>query len=295
MPDAELIKLAERDAETIARIFPRLQMIVGRFEALIRSRWGKRKEAARRDLLKKVWSDLPKERRPDHRCLRTMLDKICLSGNCFLYPHLTVDGLIKRNALLHLLSSRGRHEPSAFVQLDLQTIQIGRRSTFLVVDCRDHRMDLSSDVSSGRYGSIQETFTREDLEAICSHRAMGLSDGSQVLRVQAGILVFLREFCKAILHDKNLDDDGILLSAEPEPAPLPVHVEEALWASQRPFRVPGAVVNFRSMLRQARAALEQAQEHAWLLRDDPSYFATDVNDHVLQEQRCDLLRVLRKR
>jgi hypothetical protein len=191
MPDAELINLAERDAETIARIFPRLQMIVGRFEALIRSRWGKRKEAARRDLLKKVWSDLPKKRRPDHRCLRTMLDKICLSGNCFLYPHLTVDGLIKRNALLHLLSSRGRHEPSAFVQLDLQTRQIGRRSTFLVVDCRDHRMDLSSDISSGRYGSIQDTFTREDLEAICSHRAMGLSDGSQVLRVQADILVFL--------------------------------------------------------------------------------------------------------
>jgi hypothetical protein len=34
------------------------------------------------------------------------------------------------------------------------------------------------------------------------------------------------------------------------------------------------------MLRQARAALEQAQEHVWLLRDDPSYFATAMKDHV---------------
>ncbi|KAJ4288363.1 hypothetical protein N0V88_007402 [Collariella sp. IMI 366227] len=69
-----------------------------------------------------------------------------------------------------------------------------------------------------------------------------------------------------------------------ESEPFPLHDESLkgeVWAAlQRPYRTSKSAPNIlESILNQARAALREAEEYVWALRENPSYFASEILEH----------------
>ena len=280
-------------AAHLSNTFPDLQRILRNFESLIRSRWNKKSEAERIKLIRDAEPLFPKAHRSDLRGMRGAYNKANFVATeiDFTHPHINAEDLAKGNTFLRLLNTRGRNEPADFAICDLDTVQVGVRfnvltSTFLAVG-----VDLSSNVSTGRYGAIYKTSRTniiDIIDAVVSQRMTALNDALFVLKIQARLVRFLKTCCEKILHDK-LELLSADLPAEADPGPLPDHDEETrsalAVALQRPYRHPRATVDFQDMLRQARAALEDGKEHIWALREDPSYFSAVVNefkDHSME-------------
>jgi hypothetical protein len=94
---------------------------------------------------------------------------------------------------------------------------------------------------------------------------------------------FLFDVCQAILHDKELDLE--LLNAipeEPEPPGVLVRKERG-WLSavdmarESPYITPQSpdLERLQSLI---NARLREWEDHAWALREDPSFFADVVGD-----------------
>ncbi|KAK4149725.1 hypothetical protein C8A00DRAFT_18626 [Chaetomidium leptoderma] len=283
LQDEEVLTRTALDhALSIRNLFPELETILAKFEVVIRKRWDKKTEEARKGVLKQAWPDMPPLHRPDLSHLREGSENGACR-RCFLYPHINVEDLIKGKTFLRLLNSRGRNEPAAFALLDLDALQIGLRSKQFPFAFIPKFMGFWKNVPS-EYGLIycksgHELFVTR---TILGGRHPAASDGMLVIEVQARILTFLRDCCRIILHDRLSEIDDDKMPVGPVPEALPAHDEPAdslVWeALQRPYRAPGDTVDLQKMLDQAKAALEEAQEHVWALREDPSYFATAVTD-----------------
>ena len=274
-------------ARCILETFPKLQIILQNFESLIRSRWEMMSEAERWGVMIPSGKPdgIPTVHRPDLLALqkrpRTPAANSQPKDRDFLIPHLNLKDLANGKTFLRLLNSRGRNEPAEFAFFDLETAQVGLRtkelrSTFIATG-----IDMSSDVSTRRYGLVDPS-SQASMDAAVSQRKMAASDGLIVLHIQHLILGFLKRCCEAILNDKSetIYDLGLV---QPMPAPLPPHDEPTngalALALQRPYRHPRATFDFQNLLNQARAALDEAVDHIWALREDPSYFDTVVTEY----------------
>jgi hypothetical protein len=116
-------------------------------------------------------------------------------------------------------------------------------------------------------------------------------EGLLVLEVQERVLRFLVDCCHHMLHDIPLAQ---LLSDKYPPQPVPeikaASVEldtQAAMAEEEPYRLP-AQLDLDSMLSLLQAQADQAADHVWLLRDDPSYFADEILD--IQEHRQEMMK-----
>ncbi len=286
--DDQTVYNSVMDARTLARriaeLFPELQRILQSFEPLIRSRWNKKNQTDRTKLIKDADPKLPAFHRPDLHILR----RTYLTGKFgditefdFTQAHNNVEDLAKGNSFLRLLNTRGRNEPATFAMCDLDTMQIGVRFNLLATAFISMGVDMFSDVATNHYGHVDLNQSLSAIETVVRQRKMALNDAVFVLATQARLLQFLKTCCEKILHDK-LEILSANPPAVPEPERLPDHdgaIRSALAvASQRPYLHPHATVDFQDMLRQARAALEDAQEHIWALREDPSYFCAVVKE-----------------
>ena len=278
------ISNVREDAAYVTKIFPELQKILAKFEPDIRRRWQKKSWNMRKDLMSKAWINLPESHRPDLQALRTLptLPKGKERERCdFIFPHMNYEDLGTGKTFLRLLNARGRNQPSRFVLFDLDSVQTGLRSKALPFEFYPLAIDLGCDVESQQYGLISPR-SDEDVLAIAEGRKMALSEGMLVLEIQARILVFLRDCCRLIMHDKidKIDDDT--MPVQPEPEPLPAHDQQSngiVWAAlERPYMLPQGLVDVQGMLSQAKAALEEARERVFALREDPFYFSTSVTD-----------------
>jgi hypothetical protein len=290
-PDVKkAVQEAREHAQTVANTFRELGNILQKLETVIRKRWAKKSLKARIQLMEEAWPDIGKTHRPDLTYLRT--HKPLRTIEQFLLPHINLEDLAKEDAFLHLLHSRGRHEPSMFVSFDLESVRFAQRNMVVRFEFDCHVADLSSDIASGRYGAVKDWDEPEDVDAVITG-AISTTDCRWVLKIQDRTLRFLRDCCRRILHDKIADLDQGNIPDEPnEPAPLPTHDDKTESASQmalqRPYLVPKVHIDIQHTLNQAGAAFEEALEHVWLLREDPSYFATEVTntrDHSFEVMR----------
>lgn len=282
---------AKNYASLIAGLYPQLRRTLEKFEAVIRKRWAKENQKARGEVLDKAWekpsvgssgtvTEMLRTRRSDlaasvHECSDDVPEYV------YLFHHLNHEDLVKGKTFLRLLNSRGRHEPAVFALSDLESSQLGRWTGAVPFDFipRVMDMDLSSDMASGNYGMVHPE-GKERTDDIIKGRAFNAADGLIVLRIQYHTLKFLTECCHIILHDRiaEINDNQTPTVAEPEP--LPAHDEDTdstvHAAGQRPYRVPHA--DLEEMLSLARAALEDAEAHAWALHEDPSYYVGEAKE-----------------
>ncbi|KAK4034371.1 hypothetical protein C8A01DRAFT_39148 [Parachaetomium inaequale] len=281
-PTATAVQITN-NREDVQTTFIELQRTLGKFEFLIRKRWGKKKKLAERTkALQKAWPNMPASHRPD---LHSIIEDRQQPREVFLMPYINLKDLVSGNTLLRLLNSRGRHEPCVFAQVDLERLQLATRSKKILQPYQlvVHKMDMSSSVlpPDALYGYVSLP-TPRDARDVVIHREVAGSEGVLVLEVQARLLNFLTDFCREILHDKRAEIDDERIPEEPEPDPLPAHDETTdsiVWvALQAPYRTPHAAIDLHGMVDLAKAAADDAQMRLWTLRQDPGYFATAVVD-----------------
>jgi hypothetical protein len=120
----------------------------------------------RRELLLKVWKDIPVAHRPDFqlRCanyllvvfpgLRFPVKATSYSKSPFCGPSLNLKDLTKKENLLHFISSRSRNPLSVFAHSDLHASELGIRLGMIVpAILEDHTMCLES-FAPEEYGKI---------------------------------------------------------------------------------------------------------------------------------------------
>lgn len=282
--EAKYAQKCQVQAATIRRIFPKLQITLQKFELLIRKRWAKKNKAARTAIIQGGLENMPSSHRPDLEFLRIWWQTPDESWpeikyGHFMLPHINLEDMTKGNTFLRLLNSRVRHEPSLFVLSDLETLQTAKRTHIIPFAFMPRTIDLHSSVSSGRFGAVQDA-NEEATEAIVRNRALNVTDGLRILQVQSVTLMFLRNCCNAILHDKIAEILDGNIPTQPEPEPLPAYDEKTegiVWAAlQRPYQPPQFAVDLQGMLNQTMAALEEAKDQIWRLREHPLSFATAV-------------------
>lgn len=142
---------------------------------------------------------------------------------------------------------------------------------------------MESPLHTGRYGVIAP-FSWDDAVHVALHQEMAASDGMLVLKVQTRILVFLRDCCRLILHDKIKEIHDNKIPREPDPGPLPARddqVEGAIGeALQRPYMPRSDVADLQRMMARAREALDEARDHLWALKESPSFFEMIVREFM---------------
>ena len=139
--------------------------------------------------------------------------------------------------------------------------------------------DMNSPVSHGTYGKHNP---KPDIDLIYGGKAFPVSDSNLVLEIQSRLLGFLVSACGIILHDKRALFDGTDIPVQPEPEPLPEH--DCEWdsvvqlAAERPYNAPQKT-NLDELLSLAQAKLDESRDHAWSLREDPSYYFGVTQEH----------------
>ncbi|KAJ4347251.1 uncharacterized protein N0V89_011191 [Didymosphaeria variabile] len=118
-------------AEEIFEDYTRLHEIVIRHEPILRKRWEKRPQARRRELLLRLWPDMPDSHRPDFGGIADQKQvhfqnfQSGLLPDRILWPYLNLEDLTEAKALLMLLNSRSRNLPTMFTATEHE------RSVFL--------------------------------------------------------------------------------------------------------------------------------------------------------------------
>jgi len=107
--------------------------------------------------------------------------------------------------------------------------------------------------------------------------AISPGEGLFVLRIQARILSFLNHCCRLILHDMpatSLTD--ICIPVQPEPArpldPTSSYNSLITLAAEAPYRVPDEL-DYPRLMSLIAAKRAEAEDHIWMMREDPGYFA----------------------
>jgi hypothetical protein len=146
------------------------------------------------------------------------------------------------------------------------------------------RIYFSCDVTAQSYGKLVhcDGLTETEQEA-AKFLTMLLVRGLIVLRCQSGILSLLVSCCRYILHDMT-EEHMVMSSVQTEPPngelfPRVVngHVVFSDYVMISPYRPRGSI-DFERLLRYVGSTLDVTKDHAWALREDPSYFA----DHMME-------------
>lgn len=127
---------------------------------------------------------------------------------------------------------------------------------------------------------------KDAFEHMMSGVGMHPGNGLHALEIQHGILDFLVKFCKLLLRDiPSLTEGDVLLDPGP---PTDVLKEAGLTSLEvtsmgAQYDVPSKLdfTRLKALLAAKRNARE---DHAWALREDPSYFAGTVHDFAEHRQ-----------
>jgi hypothetical protein len=115
--------------------------------------------------------------------------------------------------------------------------------------------------------------------------------GLLVLELQEKVLSFLHQCAKRILHDLMPMTTAQCSSISPPPLVTPVPTDVgwhsvATMSAEAPYRVP-IQFDFTRLQSLVKAKRDEAEDHIWLLREDPGYFRDIVGE--LSEHRPERL------
>ncbi|KAI4713849.1 hypothetical protein J4E89_001297 [Alternaria sp. Ai002NY15] len=308
MAPVEHIVNAECDAVVVNLIiWTTLCSIIIKFEGEIRARWLKKSKAQRKAILEKAWpTQLPKNHRPD-------IDRSVLNA-CphqrhshglaqYAFPYLNLEDLTKPNPLLILLNARGRHAMWKFAFLDYELAPLIHLRPALL-----EKTKFTMGLNNLGYGQIYEWNTEAE-----AAESMGRGDtihplpGSHIVWMQTAILEFLLLCVGEILADNTMVQSAIMKrsceelyglykdAANPsEPPALTCSDQDftSLNAIVREacYRVP-TLADLGRLEALVSACQNAAEDHIWLLREDPGYFREFTLEY--KEHRPELLPGIR--
>ncbi|KAI4646601.1 hypothetical protein J4E93_004822 [Alternaria ventricosa] len=283
-----------------------LSYIVIKSEGDIRARWLKKSEAQRRVILDKAWPSggLPTNHRPDID--RSVLDTCPHQRHShslaqYAFPHLNLEDLTKPNPLLILLNARGRHPMWKFAFLDYELAPLMHLRPALLEKTK-YTMGLNNE----KYSRIIECNTEaEAAESMIRGDTIHPLPGSHILSMQKTILQFLLSCVGEIMEDNAIVEsaytklrsrDNPISSLDEDAADMPE--PPALTCSDQDFTSLNAIVReacYRVPTLEDLGRLEAlvsacqnaAEDHIWLLGEDPGYFRDSTLEH--KEHRPELL------
>ncbi|KAG6356098.1 hypothetical protein INS49_015483 [Diaporthe citri] len=315
------IEIQQEDAQRLAqgmsrRIFTshtELRAILDRHEETIQKRWIKKTNAQRQAMLLKVWPKMALERHADFAALKTLCrqrrndrwDK-ARHRDPFMWPYINQEDLSKPKALLLLLNARGRHNPCDFAAADGEALRLGKTSNAIVPICiksntliligatiipNGATMILNGATGPDEYGRLLAWQKHPHVfDWLRSGKQFQPQEGFMILEAQEGLLSFLVDCCKNILHDISEDatvSDKYQIKEEPQ---LKSEAETtgfdslAVMMAEEPYRVPAHLdLERMEVLLAARASA--AEDHLWALREDPGYFTEtlwDISEHRVE-------------
>lgn len=213
----------------------------------------------------------------------------------FMWPYINQEDLSKPKALLLLLNARGRHHPCDFAAADGDAFRLGKTANAIVPICvKQNTMILNGAIGPGEYGRLlawqEHPHARDWLR---SSKQFEPQEGFMILEAQEGLLSFLVDFCKNILHDIPEDaliTDKYRIKEEPQ---LKSEAETtgfdslAVMMAEEPYRVP-AHLDLERMEALLSARTSAAEDHLWSLREDPGYFSETLWD--ISEHRAEMFK-----
>lgn len=213
----------------------------------------------------------------------------------FMWPYINQEDLSKPKALPLLLNARGRHSPGDFAAADVDALRLGKTSNAIVPICVKHNtMILSGATGPNEYGRLLAWQTHPHaFDWLRSWKQFDPQEGFMILEAQDGLLSFLVDCCKYILHDISEDatiSDKYQIKEEPQ---LKSEAERtgfdslAVMMAEEPYRVP-AHMDLKRMEVLLAARASAAEDHLWSLREDPGYFSETLWD--FSEHRVELFK-----
>ncbi|KAK3713180.1 cell agglutination protein Mam3 [Vermiconidia calcicola] len=283
LPIDEIKSHAAAFSTSILKDWTTLNAIVKRFEATIQKRWVKKSSKQKRDILLTAWPDMANTHRPDFIGFRSVLKTAprsrTLPSAAFLWPYINLEDLQQRHLLLIFLNSRGRNLPETFVTGDLRAAHRGEgwkgTDASPIEEC--FHMAFNGQHTPRTYGWPVPCDSISCTRQTIWHDTQ---NGLLVLEIQQRIYAFLLACTKLILHDIN---PGQYLLAPHQPCPPLPQALCSEWPSlsahmlEMPYRMPEKPdVNRLKYLVSARRAA--AEDHIWLLREDPGYFVENLRE-----------------
>ena len=182
---------------------------------------------------------------------------------------------MQRHHLLLFINSRGRNLPALFAQTDMRSAHLGHGWR---IDDDTHRMELfgqSTPATYGRLLTIEETLS-PTIQRIVHTPARGLL----VLEIQQQIYGFLSSCVYLILHDIHPREFSV---APHTPTPKMPESDTNDWPSlgalalEAPYMAPQAL-DLNRLIVVAGARRQSAEDHLWLLTEDPGYFIDSLKE-----------------
>lgn len=300
---ADVRKDAKSLSSSLLASYDRLRAIIARHEPAIHHRWLRKKRHQRLDTLTRAWGPgMAAVHRPDFDAWRKQESSLAAfrqgstqDRDCFMWPYINQEDLLKPKTLLLLLNARGRHHPSHFAGADFDAMHLGcvtQRIVAVFLNC--YVMILHGARDAREYGKLVAWEEHPDaFEWMHTRRQFMPGEGLLVLDAQERTLSFLVKCCELILHD--VPPDTLTTDVFPvQPEPEFKNEQEAdgfdslaAMAAEAPYRLPARLDldRIQSLLGTKVAA---ARDHIWSLREDPGYFAEQLAE--ITEHRQEMIK-----
>ncbi|KAK7750173.1 hypothetical protein SLS62_007924 [Diatrype stigma] len=295
----EVRREAQTRSKHVFSSYTSLHEILIRHEATIQKRWAKKTRPQRQKILLDAWPGMATPHRPDFDAFRrTNRKHQPVSGERFrdqyMWPHINQDDLLKPKSLLLLVNARGRNPPPDFAGADYEAMHLGLVTKHIkpwYLNC--YVMVLHGATNAEEYGKLVAWEDHPDAFDWMHTRKQCLpGEGLIILEAQERLLKFLVDVCQQILHEipsDQLTADTYPIQPEPQ---LKSDAETngfdslAVMAAEAPYRLPAKLdmTRIESVLSARQSA---AADHLWALREDPAYFAEQLNE--VKEHRQEIL------
>ncbi|KAJ3726432.1 hypothetical protein DFJ43DRAFT_1002169 [Lentinula guzmanii] len=292
--EEDIQKKAALYSQSIFQDRSELYSILNVHEETIRKRWAKKTVKQRETLLRSAYPEIPVMHRPDFWALRQeTLEERRSDGtkyrDAFLLPELNRDDLVKPKNILLLFNSRGRNSPDVFAFVDFEKIRLARTSEAVPIPFKNECTIYLTGQNAKSYGKLVYWNEGPDVfNDMVNGVGMLPGAGLIVLESQYKLYKFLLRTAKTLIHD-------LLPLTNSEPAPDPPSLDDpdlldlelssiAAYATGTTYRAP-LRFDVKYLKRLAEAKVDQAQDHLWSLREDPSYFrdvALEYSEHRLE-------------
>lgn len=284
---------AAQHSEKIFEAQRTIVTILERYEEKLIKRWSKKTTAQRQKILMTVHPGIPSTHRPDFWAIRKENEGQVRAGTQYrdhwLLPSINIEDLSKPSNLLLFLRSRARNPPGVFVNADANSVHLGHVAQALVPPyLSGYTMLLSGQNTQKTYGRMI-SWDEDDTAFDMMSTGVGLQpgEGLQVMEIQQSKMQFLQKCVEHILQDLPLNDSSI--PTQPTPTFDPSADNGSEWPSltqeveEAPYKVPN-VFNVARLRTFVDARRNEAEDHIWALREDPSYFQDIISEESEHRQ-----------
>ena len=210
--------------------------------------------------------------------------------DAYLRPYINVEDLSEGKTLLLFLNTRARNPPSVFARADFNALHLGHIcGTVMPAFLNEHTMLLSNATDATTYGKVI-SWDEDDraFDWMQDGTEFMPGEGLLVLEIQHGLYDFLLKCCRTLFQDISPEDlASEQLPVLPEPEAIvskdSAYASIDVVAAEAPYRAPAAV-HFARLRQIVAAQRDEAVDHFWTLREDPSYFAETLKEWAEHRQ-----------